>query len=377
MYPPPVGPELTEDQARELDDTFLASDPFRYFSSRIASLLAWQENAPVANKPLPEASPGSVRSEFNQYLQDAAVDGPFQDLDVHAQVAADSLAVRHHAAEALLRLVSARLAPSEEIGPPCLWAEVASGPTQIASVIDRINASAEEADPGERMLRALVEPGTLQTVRSRPEIIDACNVFVAWIGYAARLLSPAEIDLHAGHNKAKHGLAVRPRSDMRVTFLTTPPDGDGNVPLSAFNGPDALDIFDQPVLELLARPKAEGHRQGLELTQLRLKPSALLADAYMLAMAHGALFHVAAAEHFAGREDLRDHQGAPPFPGYPMGKPLPKHIDADAPLGMRFPLTTPLQGGPPRREAGIGFRDRFQILYLDHANRVSGQVVDG
>jgi hypothetical protein len=36
----------------------------------------------------------------------------FKDLDVHAQVAADALAVRHHAAEALLRLACARLAPS-------------------------------------------------------------------------------------------------------------------------------------------------------------------------------------------------------------------------------------------------------------------------
>jgi hypothetical protein len=377
MYPPPTGPELTEGQARELDDTFLASDPFRYFSSRIASLLAWQENAPVDNQPLPDAVPGSVRGEFNQYLQHSAVDGPFNDLDVHAQVAADALAVRHHAAEALLRLACVRLAPASGTGPPCLWAEIASGPTQIDAVINRINESAEEADPGERMLRALVDPGRVETARSSPEIVDACNVFVGWIGYAIGLLSPAEIDLNAGHNKTKHGLAVRPRSDMRVTFLTTPPDTDGNVPLSAFNGPDVIDIFDQPVLELLARPKVEGHRQGLELTQLRLKPAALLADAYMLAMAHGALFHVAAAEHFADREDLREHQGPPPFPGYPVGGPLPKDIDAHAPLGMRFPVTTPPSGGPIRRESGIGFRDRFQILYIDHANRRSGQVVDG
>jgi hypothetical protein len=44
---------------------------------------------------------------------------------------------------------------------------------------------------------------------------------------------------------------------------------------------------------------------------------------------------------------------------------------------MRFPLTTPPRGGQVRRQAGIGFRDRFQILYIDHANRSSGRVVDG
>ncbi|MFA6575821.1 MAG: hypothetical protein WCS84_10410 [Nocardioides sp.] len=378
MYPPPAGQHLTEDQARELDDTFLASDPLQYFRSRIASLLAWQESAPISANTLPDAEPGSIRAEFDRYLQRSPVNGPFRDLDVHAQVAADALAVRHHAAEALLRLACARLAPSPRAGASCLWAEIASGATQIAEVIDRLNASAQEADPGERILRALVEPGAVETARHSPEIVDACNVYVDWLGYAAGLLSPGEIDLQAGHNKVKHGLAVRARSDMRVTFVTTPPNEDGTVPLSAFTGPDAVDIFDQPVLELLARgPKVDGHRQGLEITQLRLKPSALLADAYMLAMAHAALFHVAAVEHFAGRDDLREHHVPPPFPGYPVGGPRPKNVDAHAPLGMRFPLTTPPGGGPAGREAGIGFRDRFQVLYVDHANRSSGRIVDG
>jgi hypothetical protein len=44
---------------------------------------------------------------------------------------------------------------------------------------------------------------------------------------------------------------------------------------------------------------------------------------------------------------------------------------------MRFALTTPPGGGSALRETGIGFRDRFQILYIDHANRSSGHVVDG
>lgn len=97
----------------------------------------------------------------------------------------------------------------------------------------------------------------------------------------------------------------------------------------------------------------------------------------MLAMAHGVLFHVAAAEQFAGRDDLGEYQIPPPFPGYPVGGPRPKNIDAYAPLGMRFPLTTPPGGGQVRREAGIGFRDRFQILHIDHANRSSGRIIDG
>lgn len=377
MYPPPDGQGLTEEQARKLDDTFLASDPFQYFNSRIASLLSWHESASVSAAPLPETQPSGIRAEFAKYLQRPAAIGPLKNLHVHVQVAADSLAVRHHAAEAVLRFTCARLAAAPDNGAPCLWAEMASGPTQIAEVLERLNASAQEAVPGERMLRLLVEPGGRTAASSDPEIVDACNVFVEWLAYAARLLSPAAIDLQAGHNKVKHGLAVRARSDMRVTFTTTPPHEDGSVPLSSLTGPNAIDIFDQPVLELLARPKVDGHRQGLEVTQLRLKPSALLADAYMLAMAHGVMFRVAAVEHFEGRDDLREHQSPPPSPGYPVGGPRPPNIDAHAPLGMRFPLTTPPGGGQLRREAGIGFRDRFQIIHIDHANSSSGRVVDG
>jgi hypothetical protein len=133
MYPPPAGQVLTDEQARELDDTFLSSDPFQYFRSRIASLLAWQETAFVADRAQAEAEEGNIRAEFNQYLQRPAADGPFEELDVHAQVAADALAVRHHAAEALLRLACARLAPEPLAGARCLWAEIASGPSQIAA----------------------------------------------------------------------------------------------------------------------------------------------------------------------------------------------------------------------------------------------------
>ena len=376
MYPPPDGKHLSAEQARELDDTFLASDPFQYFSSRIASLLAWHEKA-GSHKPLPDPEPGSIRAELNQYMQRPVAAGPFRVLDVHAQVAADALAVRHHAAEALLRLACARLAPNSGVGARCLWAEIASGPTQTADVVERLNASAERPGSGERVFHALVEPEEREAARSNPEVVDACNVFVEWLHYAATLLSTGvPIDLQAGHNKVKHGLAVRARSDMRLVFLTTGPDADGSIPLSAFTEPGVVDIVDQPVLEVLAQPKVDGHRQGLEVTQLRLKPSALLADAYMLAMAHGTLFHVAAVEHFTGRDDLRGDQTPPASPGYPVGGPRPSDIDAYAPLGMRFPLTTPPGGGPVRREAGVGFRNHFQVLHIDHAGRSQGQVVD-
>jgi hypothetical protein len=191
------------------------------------------------------------------------------------------------------------------------------------------------------------------------------------------LLGPAQVDVQAANNKVKHGLAVRARSDMRVTFVSQQPNDDGSVPLSAFTGDGAIDIFDQPVLESLAPgPRVDGHRQGLELTQLRLKPSAILAEAFMLAMTHAAMFHVAAAEHFAGRDDLEQGLGPPDFPGFPVGGPRPKDIEPEAPLGMRFPLTNPPGGGAVTRQAGIGFRTYFHQLHIDYDNRIRGQVVD-
>jgi hypothetical protein len=377
MYPPPAGEHLTSEQARELDDTFLSSDPFGYFRSRIASLLAWQENAPVGDSPLPTAVAGDIRAEFNHFLRRPAADGPFRDLDVHAQVAADALSLRHHAAEALVRLTCARLAPVSLAGAPCLWVQIVDGPRWASDVSQRLSDFSSSTDAGERMLRALVPPDELEAAQSSAEVVDAANVMVSWLQYAVDLLTPAEIDLQAAHNKVKHGLAVRARADMRITFSTRGPNDSGEVPLSALSGDGAIDIFDQPVLELLAHAPAAGRRRGgLEATQVRIKPSAVLAETFMMAMMHGALFHVAAAEHFAGREDLREHHLIPAHPGWPVGGPRPEHIDAGASLGMRHALTTPGDGSPPR-PTGIGFRDGFLEMAVNYEGRMQGRVVDG
>lgn len=381
MYPAASGPELTGEQARELDDTFLASDPFEYFRSRIASLVAWQETAPRANETTPTALSGSVRADFNHFVRQPALDPGFKPIDVHAQVAADALAVRHHAAESLLRFACARLASTTDTAVPCVWSELATGPTQIKGVLERLHetAVASAGDAGNRFLRVVVPAADRERVQASGELVAAANVFVAWFDYARRLLGPdQQIDLHAAHNKAKHGLAVRPRADMRMTFTITPPDEDGNMPVSAFTGPQSIDIFDQPVLEILTRgPKVDGHSQGLEITQLRLNPAAILADAYMLAWTHGAMFHVAAAEHFAGRDDLPEYVKAPPYPGLPVGRPKPEDIEGHKPLGMRYLLTNPPGGQEAARRTGIGFRDYFRSIEFDHQGRRAGRVVEG
>ncbi len=381
MYPPPIGKDLTFEQAQELDDTFLASDPYEYFRARIAGLLSWAENAPrqAFEQRLPDAPSGqsSLRAEFTNYMHRPVADTHFMGIDVDAQIAADALAVRHHAAEALVRLACARLTP--DTNPvPCLWAAIADGPVAIGNVISQLSKSARDPNPEDRFIRVVLPSGERDRARERPDVVAGVNVFLAWLSYAVALLSPAPIDLHGAHNKVKHGLAVRPRADMRVELITGPLDDPSAIPVSRFNSVNTITIFDQPVLELLAHgPKMNGHRQGLELTQLRLNPAALLADAAMIAMTHGAMFHVAAAEHFTGREDLPDFTGPPAFPGLPTTGPSPEDIDAEAPLGMRFPLTTPPGGGEPARAAGLGFRTYFQTFELDYDARTHGTVVDG
>jgi hypothetical protein len=157
-------------------------------------------------------------------LQRSAVDGRYKELDVHGQVAADALAVPHHAAEALLRLGWARLARNRSPDRAAYGRRLRPDLAPIEDVITRLNDSANAPNPGERMLRVLIPSGALEAARSNVEIIDAANIYVDWLAYAVDLFGPAQIDTQAANNnKVKHGLAVRARSDMRVTFVAQRP----------------------------------------------------------------------------------------------------------------------------------------------------------
>jgi len=380
MYPPPAGPEITVDQARALDDTFLSSDPLAYFRSRIRSLVAWSESAGVgvSAREVGDQDRGSgLRARFASYLHPWNVDVDLRPVDVEAQVAADAMAIRHHAAEALLRFAAVRLHPDPLPEPACLWAAVSTGPRSIADVREMILAGSRAPEPGERFFRAVVPPADRERVATDDDAIAGANIYGEWLGYAASLLRPAAMDYHAAHNKAKHGLAVRARADVRMNFLFELPDEDlSTIPLSAME--ESLEIINHPTLEFLARPgKVDGHAQGLELTQLQLDPAVLLTEAEMIAMAHAAMFHVAAAEHFAGRDDLEGERLAPPpHPGYPTGGPKPSDMRPDLVLGLRFPITTPPGGGEPARPCGIAFRNG-SFISMTFGPHSSGVVADG
>ncbi|MDJ0314577.1 hypothetical protein [Arthrobacter sp. H35-D1] len=367
MYPPPAGRELTTEQRRELDDTFLSSDPFGYFTARIGMLLQWEEINSINNASDTESSDagahkphaGKSRAQFSSFLGQPVDFLPrVTERTVTTQIATDAYSLRHHAAESLTRLTAALLTHSED-AELCVWEALSMGPNQLDLIVGQIGEAFSAKESPMTFGRLVLIEHDLQ--KGMTEVLaSACNVFADWLQFAVDLLMGHELQLNAAHNKVKHGPAVRARDDLKISFSTSPPNTDGSISLSALTGPDVVNIFDRPVMEVLAQgPKVQGHKQGLELTQLRVDIPAILAEAYMIAWTHGAIFHVAAAQHFTGRCDFPEHLNVPAHPGYPTGGPHPEHIAAKAPIGMRFPLTTPPGGGAALRPAGIAFRDMF------------------
>lgn len=385
MYPPPEGITESAEQASELDDTFLSSDPFGYFISRIGMLHNWALNAAVpdtADDEQPDAEqletarvPGrpDLAAVFTA-LSNKANSPLLPPMVVKSQVALDAFTLRHHVAEAVVRLTLARLehTKTERAGHASLWATISDNMLTIHELRKTLV----------REMRALPDAGFAQLVlppelpineHTLPAARATVETLAAWVEYAVALLTPTELDTTAAHNKVKHGLAVRGRADLKVTFTTVAPNADGNVSLSAFDPGVAIDIFDRPVLEFLGRPpKTNKVTQGLELTQLRMDYRELLFEAAMMARVHGALFHVAARAHFNDR-DIPQGLEVAPHPGLIANSPKPNR--RGNPVGMRFPITLPADSGASRT-AGIGFSDGTFVPFTITGERTTGQVVD-
>jgi hypothetical protein len=384
-------------QARELDDTFLTSDPFGYFISRVAMLHHWARvGATFANSPTgPESEPPDVETAGDLECVGRpdlmnAIRAVFENDDppqpgrmiVSAQVAVDAFAMRHHMAEALLRFFVACVdhnaavdAPANESPsrrPQSLWARITDNrEATIRQLLAKATDLARNL-PDDGFARLVLPPSVSLTEALLPLAQATVSAFAEWTEYAVELLKPSELDTTAAHNKVKHGQAVRGRADMRVSLSLTGPNPAGDIELDAF-GPDvSVDVFDRPVIEFLARPKLGKHKQGLELTQLRTHYRVLLADTAMLALVHGAMFHVAAHRHFTDH-DLPQGLTIAPHPGFIGGAPKPNH--AGYQVGLRFPITQP-PGGGNFRPAGIGHPDgTFQTFTLT-GDVISGRIVD-
>lgn len=347
MYPPPSGPDLTVDECRNLDDAFFASDPTAFFRSRIDSLLDWADRVPTGS-----GDPVRARAKFQELIGSAAsARYPTTPDQQKLQVAADAVQVRHHVAEALLRLMQARLKCRASEAPCSLWAALTEGPIQLQRLLEDLGAVAAREDYGS-VLAGLILPIPNGTVLNRP-MMEAVHNASLWLARAVEIVSAGEINIGAASNKLKHGVAVRPEDRLRLTLTTEPPDENGDAPLPSLTGGSAFDIFDTIVLEYLVRPpKERGHEaNGLERTLLRVDPPVVLAEAWMLAILHGAMFDTAAYRHHGDQTaaDVADHPGLA-LHLTPQGL-LGTHV-----VGMRFPVTTS-PSGRTLRPAGMQMTD--------------------
>lgn len=351
---------LSETHAKALDDEFFLSHPAAYFASRISSLLAAERSATF---PTPTEEP-----EFFEALglTKTELSLAYEEQDRRLQVAVEALSLRHQAAEALLRFMYAVTASRPKDGDaPCTWLAIADSPNTLIDVVHK-TVAALAADE-ELFLRCLFTPGT----RIDENAAAAAETAVAWVNHASSLLTGDELSVNAAHNKVKHGLAVSARGDVRIEFITTPPDDLGQIPVSAFGEGKSLPIFDRPMLTYLSRPHVKP-KQGVEAISLRVDVPVVLAEAWMIANVYAAMFHARARRHFG--HELPE--GVAPYPTLAIGR-LPEHVIGGRPLGCREAVTLPSDGTSAPRKSGLFFCGSFIPMDIDYDSKVEGVVVDG
>jgi hypothetical protein len=349
MFRPSNDSTLNVEQVRGLDDVFFASNPLGYFQARVESLLAFADGAVAAYE-------SGAGKEYARALRRAP--GDFQvvgEQDRTLQVAIDAMSLRQHVAEAVVRLWAALLeVRGHEPGTVSMWATLTDGKTGIVEVLKQIGSYGEIGDEAAGLL---LPAQVVELLRAGDKTAArAAVVLFGWLERAEYVLTRNDIHLSAAHNKVKHGLAVRVRGDVLMSFVRAtdmPELVDDTIPLSAVN--DSIPIMNKPVVEYLARPPktSKGAPQGLEVTTLVLDTPTLLAEATMLATVHAAAFHLAATRYV-------DATGADitiaPYPALPL-RPSPEELLGRRVTGMRSPVTRSANPDEPERELGLGFED--------------------
>ncbi|MDR6907790.1 hypothetical protein J2X63_003498 [Agromyces sp. 3263] len=310
-------------------------------------------------------APSHATSEFFEALglsPTSALVTVSDENDRKLQVAINSFSVRHHAAEALARLLLAVTTPRDATAPFSTWAAIADGPTALHAVATDLRArlSADE----HLISRAFFMPGAEGSEQTRTVLQTAW----VWVRRALFLLTDNDLTVNAADNKVKHGLAVSTRNDVRVDFIQAAElDENGGLPLSALE--DSTPIFDRPSLAYLARaypPQA----QGLEVSSLLIDPPRVLAEAWMMAVVHAAVFHVAAQQHFGDSEAK-----IAPCPALHL-RPTPDDLLADRVHGYRGVLTTPLGDSVVPRDSGLFIGGAFIPITIDFDGVMSTTIVE-
>lgn len=357
LIKPSDGPNLTPEQVRQLDDEFFSARPLAYFSTRVQSLLgSWD----TVDEPTP------ATTEFFDALglpHTSTMLDISNENDRKLQVAVDSFALRHHTAEALARLLLAVGVSRDAVPAVSTWATITDGPTTLHAVATKLS---KLLNADEYLLsRAFFLPGVKDDEQTRAALRNA----FAWVRRSLQLLTDNDLTVNAAHNKVKHGLAVSARNDVRVELLNDVElDEDGNLPLSAFS--NSTPLFDRPSLAYMARPYP-AHAQGLEVSSLLIDPPLVLAEAWMIAVIHAAIFHVAARNHF-GNEDTE----IAPYPALHL-HPTPDDLLGNRVHGFRAILTTPLNSSATPRDSGLFAGTTFTPITLDFDGVIHTTVVEG
>lgn len=348
----PQGVQLTTDQASLLDAEFFRSSPLQYFVPRIEQMLrsASAESGDVSNEDL-----GAFRNRLGLPAEEPSP-LEFDASDRTRQLAVDALSVRHHAAETLVRLLYGLVVATPRKGDAAsVWVAITDSPgplKQVAlAVVERLN----EGEPSFGQLFLPVGHEVTQDLQA------ALEVAVAWTNHAIGLLTRDDLAVNTGYNKVKHGLSVSSRDDVRVEFVKGPIPSDGTIPLSAFAS--SVPLFDRPLLTFLYRPFRQPH---LETASIRVDLETTLAEAWMIAVAAGAVFAVAARQRFPGSADVAD------FPRLPIG-PSPDQLLTGSVQGLRSPVTEPAGNDRP---GGLFSYGSFQPMKFDFGNASSAVVVD-
>lgn len=331
MYATSDSDELTVEQCKELDDSLFESNPAAYWRSRIDMLL---------RDPAPVDYAVGVAAEITALGLDPRMlsDTEPTTREQERQRALDAFALRQHIAESLVRLVHGVVTVWQRPGWS-VWAEMASNRDDGAALVKVLQQVEESGVPFDLFLPI----DEANRFRDAPpeELVEGVRMHWQWVRRAMDLLVNDRLDTNAGNNKLKHGFAVRPRDDLRIEFMTTPPNDDGTIPLSAFER--SVPIIDAVAFEFLERlPKRHSHAGSWEVTVLNLRPATLLAEALMLCTVWTSVFVAAASRHWEGRE-----AEAPAHPRLLALGPAPQRVTRKA-VGLRQSLTAPTNGAAPR-----------------------------
>lgn len=358
MYPTSKSADLTPEQTDRLDDTFFEANPASYWRARIDGLL---------REPSPVDYLSTLSAQVTGYGLDVRMLSGTEPTNTERELqrGLDAFALRHHLAESLVRLVHTLLFEGAT-ARSSVWAALTTSPFKVKDIVDALGAfDAKGEVPATLFLPAAYTKAL--PADPPPDVVAGVLMHWRWVKRAMQVLVSEGLDANVGNNKLKHGLAVRPHSELRVAFMTEPLDTNGNVRLSAVQS--GLDIIDAGSVEFLERlPRTHEHGGSWEVSVLNLRPAPLIAEALMLSTVWASAFAAAASNRFSGPDAAR-----PKHPGLVLGPP-PEAIVQEV-VGLRQPLTISPKSGSWR--GGLIETPTGTIQFEQTGTGTNGVIVDG